>query len=89
MDVRGGSLRKLSPEESMLLNCDASEDSVQQQGDQTNQPKGNQPWTFIGRTDAQAEAAIIWPPDAKSWRIRKEPYTGKDWRQKGEEGGKD
>ena len=49
-------------------------------------PKGNQPWIFIGSTDAIAEAAILWPPDAKSWLIRKDPDTGKDWRQEGKGG---
>ena len=44
-------------------------------------PKGNQPWIFIGRTDAKAEAPILWPPDAKSQLIRKDPDVGKDWRQ--------
>ena len=48
-------------------------------------PKGNQPWIFIGRTDAEAEAPILWPPDAKSWFIaKKDPDAGKDWRQKGD-----
>jgi len=47
--------------------------------------KGNQPWIFIGRTDAEAET-ILWPPDEKSWLIRKDPDAGKDWRQ--EERGK-
>ena len=42
-------------------------------------PKENQSWIFIGRTDA--EAPILWPPDAKSWFIRKDPDAGKDWRQ--------
>ena len=42
-------------------------------------PKGNQPWVFTGRTDA--EAAIFWPPDARSQFIGKDPYAGKDWRQ--------
>ena len=42
-------------------------------------PKGNQPWIFIGRTDAEAEAPIIWPPDGKSWLIGKDPDTGKYW----------
>ena len=42
-------------------------------------PKGNQSWIFIGRTDA--EAPILWPPDAKTQLIRKDPDTGKDWRQ--------
>ena len=41
--------------------------------------KGNQPWIFIGRTDA--EAPILWPPDANSWLIRKDPDAGKDWGQ--------
>ena len=45
-------------------------------------PKGNQPWTFIGRTDAEAEAPILWPPNLKSWLIGKDSDTGKDWRQK-------
>ena len=44
-------------------------------------PKGNQPWIFIGRTDAKLEAPILWPPDAKSQLIGKEPVVGKDWRQ--------
>ena len=42
-------------------------------------PKGNQPWIFTGRTDA--EAPILWPPDAKSWLTGKDPNAGKDWRQ--------
>ena len=49
-------------------------------------PKENQPCIFIGRTDAKAEAPILWPPDAKSWLIGKDPDAGKDWRQ--EEKGK-
>ena len=44
-------------------------------------PKGNQSWIFIGRTDAEAKAPILWPPDAKSQLIRKDPDAGKDWRQ--------
>ena len=44
-------------------------------------PKENQPWIFIGRTDAEAEAPILWPSDAKSWLIRKDPDAGKDWGQ--------
>ena len=44
--------------------------------------KGNQSWIFFGRTDAEAEALIIWPPDAKSWLIGKDPDARKDWRQK-------
>ena len=48
-------------------------------------PKGNQSWIFIGRTDAEAEAPILWPPDAKSWLIWKDSDAGKGWRQ-GEKG---
>ena len=44
-------------------------------------PKGNQPWIFIARTDAEGEVPILWPPDAKSWVTRKDPDAGKDWRQ--------
>ena len=43
-------------------------------------PKGNQPWIFIGETDAEAEAPVLWPPDVKSWLIEKDPDAGKDWR---------
>ena len=45
-------------------------------------PKGNQPWIFIGRTDADAEAPILGPPDAKDWLTGKGPVAGKDWGQK-------
>jgi len=44
-------------------------------------PKGNQPWIIIGRTDAEAETPILWPPDAKNWLIAKDPDAGKDWGQ--------
>ena len=44
-------------------------------------PKGNQPWIVIGRTDAEAEAPILWPPDLKRWLIGKNSDAGKDWRQ--------
>ena len=40
-------------------------------------PKGNKPWIFIGRTDAEAEAPILWPPDAKNWLIGKRPWCWK------------
>ena len=43
--------------------------------------KGSEPWIFTRRTDAEAEAPILWPPDAKSWLIRKDTDAGKDWRQ--------
>ena len=45
-------------------------------------PKGDQSWMFIGRTDVEAEAPILWPPDAKSQLIGKDPDAGEDWRQK-------
>ena len=47
-------------------------------------PKGDQSWVFIGRTDAEAETTILWPPDVKSWLIWKDHDAGKDWkREKG------
>ena len=47
-------------------------------------PKGNQPWIFIGRTDAESETPILWPPDVKSRLLEKDPDAGKDWRQEEE-----
>ena len=47
-------------------------------------PKGNQSWIFIGRTDA--ETPILWPPDVKNWFIREDPDTGKDWRRQRKRG---
>ena len=43
-------------------------------------PKGNQSWIFIGRTNAEAEIPILWPPDVKNWLIWKDADAGKDWR---------
>ena len=48
-------------------------------------PEGNQSWIFIGRTDADAETPIVWPPDVKNWLIGKDPDAGKDWRQEEKE----
>ena len=45
-------------------------------------PEGDQSWVFIGRTDAEAETPILWPPDAKNWLIGNDPDAGRDWRQK-------
>ena len=56
-------------------------ESLGQQGDQTNY-KGNQLWILIGRTEAEAEAPILWPPDGKSQLIGKDLDAGKDQRQK-------
>ena len=44
-------------------------------------PIGNQSWIFVGRIDAEVEAALLWPPDVKNWLIGKNPDAGKDWRQ--------
>ena len=44
-------------------------------------PKGDQSWVFTGRTDAEAETPILWPPHAKCWLIRKDPDAGRDWGQ--------
>ena len=44
-------------------------------------PKGNQSWMFLGRTDVEVETPILWPPNAKSWLIGKDPNAGKDWGQ--------
>ena len=68
----------------MFLNCGVGEDSsesLEQKEIQPVHPKGDQSWVFIGRTDAEAETLILWPPDANSWLIRKAPDAGKDWRQ--------
>ena len=83
MDVWIGSWRSLSTEELMLLNCGVGEDSCLLDCKEITpvKPKGNQPCTFIGRTDAEAKALILWPPDARNWLIRKDPDAGKDGRQ--------
>ena len=44
-------------------------------------PKGNQSWVYITRSDAEAETPILWPPDVKNWLIARDPDAGKDWRQ--------
>ena len=89
MDVRVGLWRRLSTKELTLSNCGAGEDSrVPWRSNQSIlkaikpvNAKGNQPWIFIGRTDVEAEAPILGPPDVKSWLIRKNPDARKDWRQ--------
>ena len=68
----------------MLLNCGVGEDSWESlglQGEQTINPKGNQPWIFIWKIDAQVEAPILQPSHVKSWPIGKDFDAGKDWRQ--------
>ena len=49
-------------------------------------PKGNQSWIFIGRTDAEAQTPILWPPHVKNWLTGKDSDAGKDWRQEEEKG---
>ena len=69
----------------MLSNCSAEEDSWESVGQleiKPVNPEGNHPWIFFGRTDADAEAPVLRPPDVKSWLIGKDPDAGKDWRQK-------
>ena len=84
--VRVGLQRKLSIEELMLLNCGIGEDSWESlgvEGDQRINPQENESWIFIGSTDAdaEAEAPVFWPPDAKSWLTGKDSDTGKDSRR--------
>ena len=72
----------------MLSNCGAGEDSWESLGQQDIKlvnPKGNQPFLFTGRTDAEAEAPILWPPDAKSWLTGKDTDARKDWGQEEKE----
>ena len=68
----------------MFLNYGAEEDSWESlglQGVKPVNPKGNQSWIFIGKTDTEAETPILWPPDVKSQLIWKDPNAGKDWGQ--------
>ena len=65
----------------MLLNCGVAkmlESPLDCKETQPVHPKGDQSWVFIGRTDAEAETPILWPPDVKSWFIGKYPDAGKD-----------
>ena len=66
----------------MLLNCGAGEDSCNPldcKDIQAVHPKWDQSWVFIGRTDAEAETPILWPPHAKSWLTGKDSDAGRDW----------
>ena len=68
----------------MLLNCGMEKTLESPLGCKEIQPvhpKGDQSWIFIGRTDAEAETPILWPPDSKSWLVGKGPDAEKDWRQ--------
>ena len=83
MDVRVGLWRKLSAEELMLLKCGVGEDScpLDCKKIQPVHPKGNLSWIFIGRSDSETETPILWPPNVKSWLIRKDPDARKAWWQ--------
>ena len=75
-------IKKAEPEELMLLNCGVGEDLEKPLDCKEIQPvhsKGNQSWMFTGRTDAEAETPIFWPPDVKNWLTGKDPDAGKDW----------
>ena len=66
----------------MLSNCGVEktlETPLDSRVIKTVNPKGDQPWTFIGRTDDEAEVPVLWPPGAKSWFIGKDPDAWKDW----------
>ena len=84
MDVSVGLWRKLSAKELMLLTV-VLEKTLEIPLDckeiQPVHPKGDQSWVFIGRTDAEAETPILWPPHAKSWLIGKDPDAGRGWEQ--------
>ena len=70
----------------MFLNCGIGEDSSESldcKEIKPVNPKGNQSWIFIGRTDAETETPKPWSPDAENWLIGKDPDAGKDWKQKG------
>ena len=69
-------IKKAEPKELMLSNCGVGEDSWESLGQQGYQT--SQPWIFIERTDADTEAPVLWPPDAKSWLVGKDPDAGKD-----------
>ena len=66
----------------MLLNCSVGdfESPLDCKEIQPVYPKGNESWIFFVRTDVEAETPILWPPDAKSWLIGKDPDAGKDWK---------
>ena len=69
----------------MFLNCGVGEDfehPLDCKEIKPVNPKGNQPWIFIKRTDIEVEASVFWPSDVKSWLTGKDPDDGKDRRQK-------
>ena len=84
MDVRVGLWRKLSPEEWCFWTVVLEKTLESPLDCKEIQPvysKGDQSWVFIGRTDAEAETPVLWPPHAESWLIGKDPDVGRDWGQ--------
>ena len=80
MDVRVGPWRRLSAENGCFLSAvleKTLESPLDSREIKPVNPKGGQPWLFIGKTDAEAEAPILWPPDVKNWLIRKTLMLGK------------
>ena len=78
-------VKKAEPWKLMLLNCGVGEDSWESlglQGDPSVHCEGDQPWVFIGSTDAKAETPILCSSHAKCWLIGKDPDAGRDWGQK-------
>ena len=76
-------IRKLTAKEFMLLSCGVGktlESLLDYKESQSVHPKGNQSWIFMEKTDAEADAPKLWPPDVKNWLIRKESDAGKYWR---------
>ena len=84
MDVRVGLWRKLSAEDWFFWTVMLEKTLESPLDCKEIQPvhrKGDQSWVFIGRTDAEAETPILWPPHVKSWLIGKDSDAGRDWRQ--------
>ena len=85
MGVRAGQWNRLSAKELMRSNCGAGKDLLKSSLDSNEiklvNPKGSQPWISTARTDAEAEAPILWPPDAKSLLTGKDSDAGNDWGQ--------
>ena len=77
-------IKKAEHRKLMFLNCGVEktlESPLDCKEIQPVHPKGDQSWVFIGRTDGEADTPILWPPDAESWLIWKDPDAGKDWGQ--------
>ena len=80
--MRVGLYRKLSAKELMLLNCGVGlESPLDCKEIQSVHIKGNWPWIFTGRTDAEAETPILWPPDAKNWLTKIEGGSRRGWQR--------